>query len=339
MARAFNKAQRLNELQRILAQAYPVGVKQQEMANRLGTDRTTINRNIRELEGNGLPIIESDNGLYMLDPHNVQLSLQLSHAESLTLYLAGRRLARQATYATEPVLSSLEKLAELLRKPIMQQLLQVLSYSREALPSEKQREEVTKKLVDSWQQQVAVRITYQALRALQPRSFTLHPYLFEPSLWGDGTYVIGFCEEMQKLTTFKVERIQRVTLTTQQFDIPDSISPDETLQNTWNVWIGEGEPIEVRLRFSRDVARRVRETRWHPSEKRRDLSDGGVEWQATVDEPQEMLPWIRGWGADVEVLAPPELRTMLIEEISAMNDLYQINTGKKSLRDDLIDSH
>jgi CRISPR-associated endonuclease/helicase Cas3 len=333
MTRARKKAQRLNDIQRSLAQAFPDGVTMEKLAKRFGTDRTTISRDIAEMEADGLPIINPKHGFYMVDPRDVQLSLSLTHAESLSLYLAARRVVRQATYAIEPVLSSLEKLAELLRKPITDQLLQVLSNSREALPSEKQREGTTKKLVDSWQQQVVVRVTYQALKSLQPRTFTLHPYLFEPSLWGDGTYVIGFCEEMRKLTTFKVERIQQVTLTTRRFDIPDSIAPDKTLQHTWNVWIGEGEPVEVRLRFSREVARRVRETRWHPSERRNDLPDGGVEWQATVDEPQEMLPWIRGWGADVEVIAPEDLRQMIIEEVKRLNRLYDYQATPKTLTD------
>ena len=27
-----------------------------------------------------------------------------------------------------------------------------------------------------------------------------------------------------------------------------------------------------------------------------------------VGDPREMLPWIRSWGGEVEVLEPPELR-------------------------------
>jgi hypothetical protein len=35
-----------------------------------------------------------------------------------------------------------------------------------------------------------------------------------------------------------------------------------------------------------------------------------------------MLPWIRGWGADCEVLEPQELREMLMGEAKAMAELY-----------------
>ena len=76
------------------------------------------------------------------------------------------------------------------------------------------------------------------------------------------------------------------------------------------------------MRFSPKVARRVSETRWHTSERIEELEDGGLLWTATVAEPREMLPWIRGWGAEVEVLSPPELREMLLDELRRLNQLY-----------------
>jgi CRISPR-associated endonuclease/helicase Cas3 len=43
-----------------------------------------------------------------------------------------------------------------------------------------------------------------------------------------------------------------------------------------------------------------------------------------VAQPQEMLPWIRGWGAEVEVLEPAALRQILAEEYQLLAGLYQI---------------
>jgi len=79
----------------------------------------------------------------------------------------------------------------------------------------------------------------------------------------------------------------------------------------------------VELRFSKQVARRVLETRWHPSEEVNEQDDGSLMWRASIAEPQEMLPWIRGWGADVEVLRPQELRATLKNEAEKMTILYE----------------
>jgi len=35
-----------------------------------------------------------------------------------------------------------------------------------------------------------------------------------------------------------------------------------------------------------------------------------------------MLPWIRGWGADVEVLEPEELREQMMGETRRMAQMY-----------------
>ncbi len=66
------------------------------------------------------------------------------------------------------------------------------------------------------------------------------------------------------------------------------------------------------------VAHRVRESVWHSSQELTDLPGGRLIWRAQIAEPREMFPWIRGGGADVEVLAPAELRQRIAEEVRAM---------------------
>jgi len=97
----------------------------------------------------------------------------------------------------------------------------------------------------------------------------------------------------------------------------------------------------VVLKFHPRVARRVQETRWHRSEQVEELANGCLLWRAKVAEVQEMLPWIRGWGADVEVLEPKELREALMGEAKALSELYgwRVNSspaGKSSTLDDFF---
>jgi predicted DNA-binding transcriptional regulator YafY len=72
--------------------------------------------------------------------------------------------------------------------------------------------------------------------------------------------------------------------------------------------------VEVALRFSPVVGARVRETRWHPSERVEPAGDGSLTWRARVSGTLEIRSWILGWGADVEVVEPVELR----EEIAGI---------------------
>ncbi len=38
-----------------------------------------------------------------------------------------------------------------------------------------------------------------------------------------------------------------------------------------------------------------------------------------------MAPWVRGWGADVEVLDPPEFREHMRKEVQRLRELYPSN--------------
>lgn len=100
------------------------------------------------------------------------------------------------------------------------------------------------------------------------------------------------------------------------------------LRHAWGIWGSEQVPQRVKLRFAPGPAtRRVKETIWHPLEELTDLEDGGCLWQAPIAEPQEMLPWIRGWGADCEVIEPMEVRETVMGEARALAMMYGWNVS------------
>lgn len=79
---------------------------------------------------------------------------------------------------------------------------------------------------------------------------------------------------------------------------------------------GATQPTEVVLRFRPGrAAQRVQESRWHPTQRITPTEDGGCEFRVLVGEPMEMLPWIRQWGPDCEVLAPEAVRQRVAEEL------------------------
>ena len=85
---------------------------------------------------------------------------------------------------------------------------------------------------------------------------------------------------------------------------------------------------KVVLRFSPAVKERVLETRWHPSQESMDDPDkpGYLRWWVDVADTTDMKPWIRGWGANVEVIEPEELRDALTTEVSRLAVYYGVET-------------
>ncbi len=120
------------------------------------------------------------------------------------------------------------------------------------------------------------------------------------------------------------ERIKSAVLSGEGFDIPDDFDEQELLKHAWGIWVGDQAPITVKLRFSPAVIKRVKESIWHPLENVTGTEDGGCIWSADVAEWREMLPWVRGWGADVEVLEPKELRRALTREAQELAQMYKV---------------
>ncbi len=105
------------------------------------------------------------------------------------------------------------------------------------------------------------------------------------------------------------------------------------LPRAWGVMYGDEEPVEVRLRFSHWVTKRVKDTLWHPSQQITDTAEGW-EWLAQIGDTLEIENWIRGWGSDCEVLAPQELREKMIKEARRLAHMYGVTPVKSTPPDE-----
>src|SRR5579859_5602837 len=316
------KTERLYDLEQLLL-AHPRGCRASEIAKQLNVHRSLIYRDMEDLEEAGVPVVHDEiDELWWIDTTRYLNNVKLRTTESLVLYLAARRLIRQTHAGIPIILSALSKLAQALRQPTAQQLIQV----SERLYSEQVdfgRNEVCQTLTQAWVEQRAVEIIHRKFQNPVSQKYTLHPYIFEPSIWGEGTYVIGYCEERGTLRTFKVERIEQASLTNTQFEIPSDLQADTLLRHAWGIWYEPDESlVHVKVHFTETVAPRVCETIWHPSQKLTPLSDGSLYWEVDVSGEMELLSWIRSWGPDVEVLEPQTLRKRVADDVRAAAAIY-----------------
>jgi CRISPR-associated endonuclease/helicase Cas3 len=324
MERSTSKAERLLQLEQLLL-AYPEGLRKAEIARRLGVHRSTAGRYIEEIDQR-LPIWEH-NHRFGINRDDYLTHVRLTVHESMALHLAARLMATRTDKHNPHAASALRKLGQALRA-FSPQISRHLLASAEVMDHQARRHdpvylEVLETLTRAW---AVGRMVHLWHRHENGRVFEYDfaPYFIEPYAVGRTTHVIGWREPPKAIRTFKLERIQRIEIAAppRPYEIPDDFDPHELLADAWGIWYTEAEPAEVVLRFHPSVAHRVQETRWHRSEEIEEQPDGGLIWRAQVAEPQEMLPWIRGWGADVEVLAPKKLRTQLTGEARRLAKAY-----------------
>jgi Fe-S oxidoreductase/predicted DNA-binding transcriptional regulator YafY len=335
MGRSMSRASRLQRIEELLL-SRPDGYTIQELAERLNIHRTTIWRDLNEISCTAP--VQKIGSRYLIDPSDYLSSVRLSSGESLMLYLAMRRIMRRLSHVPPMMTAALEKLALTLRHPSAEQLSEAIQAMQNEPPTDPGRAQIWETLVQAWIERITVRITYQEFDNPEPNVYEVQPYLFEPAVVGEGVHLIGYSLTHEELRAFKVEHIAKAILTTERFARPDNIVVGALLRQVWGIWYGE-ELTEVRLCF-RDpaVASQVRDTIWLPSQKTRDLPNGGVEWSVKVADVLGLVPWIRSWGSACEVLEPRELREYIAEVEHSLGGVTMVTVKTPSLSEAFYDS-
>lgn len=290
--------------------AHPEGIRAEDIAERLGVSRRTAYRDLGALEGElQMPTWSEDGRWGILDAAFLP-PLKLTTSEAMAVVLAARLMVRYADKYDPDLASAFEKLAEGLPAPLAEHVtrsLDVLQHARRDPAFVAHVHALTR----AWSERRVVEIDYAAARyegrTRTARRAAVRPWLIEPSAQTHALYLIGYDEGRGGLRTFKIERIRSVTVTPRRFEPPEPGTTETMLRQAWDI-IADQPATEVVLRFVPEVAGRVAETTWHPSQQLEEGTDGSLVWRATVSGTIEVRLWVLSWGDEVEVLAPASLR-------------------------------
>lgn len=148
----------------------------------------------------------------------------------------------------------------------------------------------------------------------------LEPYwlLFNERAW----YVIGHSSRHRAIRTFKLGRFKLLAAGKGRFEPPEGLTLEKHLGNAWRMMRGK-KTYNVRLKFSPLISPNVAEVNWHKTQQIRWDDDGCVHFTATVDGLDEIVWWVLGYGPEVEVLEPPDLRHRLAQMARRMLAIYK----------------
>lgn len=324
------KAKRLRRLERRILVNHisrwpPLNIK--DLAEDYGVSVPSIRRDLDELGGDGhIPLLVEENLIYVDEDWKVPvLPIILSLSEATALFLAARLLVRYSDEPNPAIISALDELADALPPNIASHVRRTSDFYTPA--PDPAFAPIFAAIAQGWAEHRQVKISYLPASGNEPREHVISPYYIEPGPLGYAFYIIAHSSLSGRVSVFKMERIQNATLTADLFTLPSDFDPLVYLSAAWGVmgpdYIGQ-EPIAVRLRFSPAVARRVKETHWHPTQKLTDLPDGGCEMTVQVAETLEMLPWLRGWAHNIEVVEPSDLRDRIAAEARLTAAIYEL---------------
>jgi len=315
MARLATRTARLREIESLLLLA-PEGLTAIELADDLGVDRRTVYRDVEFLCDQGVPVWQ-ENGRFGINRSRYLASIRLSFQEAIALVLAGLLLSRTVEDRNPHVMAALRKLASTLPKPLSNHLQRAADRVDQRETSSQGA--VLEAIAEGWGTGQQVKIGYRSPRSGVLRQRVICPYALEPT--PSGIYVIGHDSWSDEIRTFKLDRLESAAVLKKKFTIPEDFDLEARLASGWRIMAGD-EVNEVVLRFAPEVNAQVRERQWHPSQTLETTPAGGCLLRVQVAEPLEMKPWIRSWGAQVEVVAPGWLRAELAVKMRQAAALY-----------------
>lgn len=166
-----------------------------------------------------------------------------------------------------------------------------------------------------------VRVTYRKFGADRARTYDVEP-VHLACLVGEWV-VVGRIGGRPDPAILALSRVRRIALT-DRTSAPTAFDPAAYFSNRFSRFVGQDSAAHaVSVRFTRAAAEGALERRWHPDQKVRRERGGTVVVTFPAPTLLEVRRWVLQWGAEAEVLSPPELRRAVAREAQRMRSLYR----------------
>jgi predicted DNA-binding transcriptional regulator YafY len=293
--------------QEIQAGKFPNATK---MAELLEVSSKSIQRDFEFMRDRlGLPLAYDGRHFGYYYTHEVASfpTVQITEGELFAMLVAEKALQQyRGTNFERPLMSAFRKMAAGLPDSISIHLSdweQTISFrtSAEPLINLETFDILAKASAERLQLEVAYRKPGQRKTELR----TVDPYHLA-NINGEW-FLFAFDHLRGEIRTFAPSRMQSVKLTGQQFVRPEKFSLEKRLRDSFGVHSGQGE-FDVAVRFDEFAADYIREKRWHPSQRLKELPAGGVDLHMKLSSLGEVERWILGWGGHAVVLQPAQLK-------------------------------
>lgn len=293
----------------------------QALAEEHGVTERTIRRDIEALQEAGFPLyderVDGRKLWRLVEGYKQRVAQTFTLSELAALYF-GKNL--MSFLGGSPFASDLEsafaKISEALPAralPYLSRIQELFAVRPDPWKDYSKKKEVILGLIDATLHQRQARLQYYSLKSRRSKSYTVDPY--RVVYHHGGLYLYARVAEYGEVRTFAVERMARVEVLDQGFEIPKGFDASAYARGAFG--ITGGEPESVELHFDARSADYVRERVWHESQSLEERPDGSVTLRLSVATGPELQAWIKGFLPHVRVVAPRTLRDAIARDVKA----------------------
>jgi len=312
----------------------PEGATIDDLAAHLEVSRRTAYRVIETLEEMNFPLYEDKCALdghkrYLFEdtflkklPNLSVPELRLTLSELLALsFIRGGSSLFKGTDVEKNIQSAFAKMDAFVPVKLARQLDKVrtlFTASGRFTKDYRDKEEVINDLTDAMFRQRTCLVEYHSFGDDRIKKFKIDPLRFFER--DGGLYVFVQATSFGEIRILAVERILKLAASDATFKVPEDFDPDTLLEASFNLTYDD--PITVKVRFSADQARYVKERRWAAKQTITDLPDGSVILELETSGRWDVKRWLLAFGADAELLEPQDLREEIAADLRRLVESY-----------------
>ena len=312
----------------------PEGTTIEEVGAQLNVDRRSVYRMINVIEELGFPLYDDKIPLekekrwkleesYLKKLPNMKVpDVHLTLLEIISLYLLRSEASLlKGTELEKHTKSAFGKFSMFLPKDAFSKLNKIKALFVSASKFVKDysgKEEIIGQLMDAMLKNETCYLTYHSFYDDKIKNFKVDPlHFFEND---SGLYLLVNTTTFGDIRTLAVERIEKIEGTGELFEYPEDFDPEELLESAFDIVYDD--PVKVRIWFSAEQARYIKERKWSKSQKIIDQDDGSIILSMETSGWWDVKKWVLSYGSGAKVLEPEELKKEILDELTAAQDHY-----------------
>lgn len=301
-----------------------------DLAREFECNERTIERNIRSLLDAGFDI-DTDYGqdnkaFYVLNDERHLDSLFGFTPVELVSLLAAR--SAFTTYHFNALGMAFENILERITRHLPEPTREFLEKHQEHLVFQGSKQKLTEKqkemlelVLDAITRKLRLQISYtdargeESLRTISPIQILHTP---------DRIYIVSFCHKRDETRHFALDRIHKMELTLERSYIPPDFNLHIYLSRAMVAYVSDTTTL-CRVKVWGKALENAKANEYHRSQKLQIAKDGETAlFSLQVSGLQEVKNLVMTWGREAEVLEPPELLQMVIDEYQGVCGIYGI---------------
>ena len=169
-------------------------------------------------------------------------------------------------------------------------------------------------LIDEISKKKVLNIKYQSFYSNKEYRHIIHPYLLKE--YRNRWYLLGLNHDLRKIRTYGLDRIKSIESSQKNY-IDSGFDPQEYFKNTVGLIAPTTDPPMIKLAFSKHQAQYIITQPIHESQQIIEEKDEEIIFQFRLHPTYEFKALVLGFGSDVRVIEPKELKEEIIQALES----------------------